>query len=486
MQKNTSRVLSKRAESEYMGDGSEANPYRRIFGIETEYGISLTGVQEPYSPGQVAMAMFRPLVERLRSTNVYLSNGARLYVDVGSHPEYATAEARTPMDSLLQDLAGERIIGQMAQEAGRFLAGSLGSDLRVHVFKNNVDARGHSFGCHENYLLRRIVPLTMIRSQLVPFLVTRQLFAGAGRLTEEGYQLSQRADFLDDAVSSATTRSRPMVNTRDEPHADPDQYRRLHIILGDSNRSQTATWLKMATTHLVLCIIESSCRDKGPSPFEGYSLEDASKAMKIVSRDRTGRAPLDLEGDQGSMAALDLQNHYWKTCRAFIDGLGGQAAEAVLPQANLALDLWRSALDALDIGRWDLMADWVDWAAKLRLIEGERERTSDQLRAMRLDLDYHDIATGHSYPALIRHGLMRTLLGKNQISRAMVEPPDNTRARLRGNFVRRVEKTTLSWSCDWTHISLRDGNRHEINLMDPFEYQPDEAYKALMDELDQS
>jgi len=230
--------------------------HRRIFGIETEYGVSLTGGDGACSAGQVAMAMFHRLVEQHRSTNIYLSNGARLYLDVGSHPEYATAEALTPMDALEQDLAGERIMADLAREACSVLADRLGPGVTVHVFKNNVDAQGHSFGCHENYLLRRQVPLDVVKEQLVPFLVTRQLFAGAGRLGEAGYQLSQRADFLDEAVSSATTRARPMVNTRDEPHADPDRYRRLHVILGDSNRSQTVTWLKLATTHLVLSLIE--------------------------------------------------------------------------------------------------------------------------------------------------------------------------------------------------------------------------------------
>ena len=232
--------------------------FDRIFGIETEYGVSVTGDDAPDDAGLVAMEMFAPVVSRTRSTNTYLGNGSRLYLDVGSHPEYATAEARDPMDALAQDLAGEAVMRRLALEAQERLRRSHGDGLTVHVYKNNADSAGHSFGCHENYLVRRYVPLTMIERQLLPFLITRQIFTGAGRVTAGGFQVTQRADFLDEAVSSATTRARPMVNTRDEPHADPDSYRRLHVIIGDSNRSQFATWMKMATTHLVLCVMESA------------------------------------------------------------------------------------------------------------------------------------------------------------------------------------------------------------------------------------
>lgn len=457
--------------------------HRRIFGVETEYGVSLTGGHGACSAGQVAMAMFRSLVERNRSTNIYLSNGARLYLDVGSHPEYATAEALTPMDALVQDLAGERIMADLARQAGSILADRLEPGARVHVFKNNVDARGHSFGCHENYLLRRQVPLGMVRGRLVPFLVTRQLFTGAGRLGEDGFQLSQRADFLDEAVSSATTRARPMVNTRDEPHADPDRYRRLHVILGDSNRSQAATWIKLATTHLVLGLIEEEVLAGRSITFGDCALADPGTAMRSVSRDRTGRVPLDLEGG-GTISALDLQNRYWEACRAYVDASGDQSGVGI-SEAGRALDLWRAALDALDAGRWEDLADWVDWAAKLRLLKGAEARGADALKARRLDLDYHDIASGRSYGALVRHGMMRTLVDDHRIGEALRTPPQTTRARLRGNFVARAETTPFQWSCDWTHLVLKGNHRHEVRLMDPFAHEPDEAYLAMMGELAQ-
>ena len=215
----------------------EIQSFARIFGIETEYGVSVTGSDRPCDAGQTAMMMFQPIVAEARSTNTYIENGSRLYLDVGSHPEYATAEARDPMDALALDAAGELVMRDLALDAQRRLRSIQGAGSTVHVFKNNVDSAGHSFGCHENYLVRRFVPLKTIEQELLPFLITRQLFTGAGRMGEQGFQITQRADFLDEAVSSATTRSRPMVNTRDEPHADPDSFRRLHVIIGDSNRS---------------------------------------------------------------------------------------------------------------------------------------------------------------------------------------------------------------------------------------------------------
>lgn len=187
------------------------------------------------------------------------------------------------------------------------------------MFKNNVDSAGHAFGCHENYLVRRFVPLETIEHQLLPFLITRQLYTGAGRMTPDGFQITQRADFLDEAVSSATTRSRPMVNTRDEPHADPDSFRRLHVIIGDSNRSQWSTWMKLAVTHLVLCAIEDAFRHGVPSGFEQYAFADPAAANRTVSRFLDNpHAELTLESGE-SVSALGLQRRYYAAVKAFIE-----------------------------------------------------------------------------------------------------------------------------------------------------------------------
>ena len=297
---------------------AEMDGFCRIFGVETEYGVSVTGASKPVDAGQVAMTMFQPVVSRSRSTNTYLDNGSRLYLDVGSHPEYATAEARDPREALAQDLAGEQVMRNLALKAQRKLRETHGERAMIHVFKNNVDSAGHAFGCHENYLVRRFVPLETIEHQLLPFLITRQLFTGAGRMTPDGFQITQRADFLDEAVSSATTRSRPMVNTRDEPHADPDSFRRLHVIIGDSNRSQWATWMKLAVTHLVLCVIEDAFRNEVPSGFEDYAFADPAAANRVVSRfPDNSHAELALESGE-SVTALDLQRRYYAAVEAFI------------------------------------------------------------------------------------------------------------------------------------------------------------------------
>ena len=335
------------------------------FGVETEYGVAVTGAERPVDAGQVAMTMFQPIVSRSRSTNTYLANGSRLYLDVGSHPEYATAEARDPREALAQDLAGEHVMRNLALKAQRKLRESYGAHATIHVFKNNVDSAGHAFGCHENYLVRRFVPLETIEHQLLPFLITRQLYTGAGRMTPDGFQITQRADFLDEAVSSATTRSRPMVNTRDEPHADPDSFRRLHVIIGDSNRSQWSTWMKLAVTHLVLCAIEDAFRHGVPSGFEQYAFADPAAANRTVSRFLDNpRAELTLESGE-SVSALGLQRRYYAAVKAFIE-THGDALASSLPATTIDTIMGEVEPRSGRAGAWCIRCarDRVDWAAR--------------------------------------------------------------------------------------------------------------------------
>ncbi|NEG95598.1 Pup--protein ligase [Bifidobacterium sp. SMB2] len=465
-----------------------AHDFTRIFGVETEYGVAVTESDKPVDPGQVAMTMFRPVVSRSRSTNTYLVNGSRLYLDVGSHPEYATAEAIRPMDALAQDLAGERVMRRLALQAQESLHEGYGQRARIHLFKNNVDSAGHSFGCHENYLLRRQVPLSAIEHELVPFLVTRQLFTGAGRFTadptvEDGFEISQRAEFLDDAVSSSTTRSRPMVNTRDEPHADSDLFRRLHVIVGDSNRSQTATWMKMAVTHLVLCVIEEAWRRGAVSECASMTLADPSEAIRTVSRDRTGTAPVAL-ADGTTASALAMQRRYYDIVSGFIDRHAGAMA-VILPDYERAMALWRQALDAVESGDWRRLASWVDWAAKLQLIQAMKRRDPNlsDARIRQVDFDYHDIVNGTIFPRLERGGLIRTMVDETHIEQAVEQPPADTRAALRGRFVREALRTDAHWSCDWTHVSLISPVKLEAEMLDPFDPKPDDAYDAVLDTL---
>ena len=474
--------------------------FDRIFGLETEYGVSVTGAGRSVDAGDVAMRMFRPIVSRSRSTNTYLTNGSRLYLDVGSHPEYATAEARDPMGALEQDLAGERVMARLAAQAQNDLRETYGETHRetldVHVYKNNADSAGHSFGCHENYLVRRYVPLEQVEHELLPFLITRQLYTGAGRVTDDGFEITQRADFLDEAVSSATTRARPMVNTRDEPHADPDAYRRLHVIIGDSNRSQWATWMKLAVTHLVLCVIEESARLGRPSGFDAFTLADPGEANRAVSRDltcRTARLRLaDAGGDgndtgDGTLTALDIQYRYLGIVERFTADHDA-AMRAALPDGVLTriLDEWHAVLDALRDGERDRIADRVDWAAKLRLFDALHVRAErvPQARLAQLDMDYHDIVSGTLYASMLHRGAIRRLVDDTIIDRALREPPADTRAALRGRFVAAALASGARFSCDWTRLTLTSPEHREAVILDPFGCEPTDDCRRLMAALD--
>ena len=474
----------------------------RIFGIETEYGVSVTGTGRAFDSAQTAMTMFQPIVSRTRSTNTYLANGSRLYLDVGSHPEYATAEALTPRDALAQDAAGELVMRRLALKAQARLRESTGeTGLTVHVFKNNADSAGHSFGCHENYLVRRFVPLETIERELVPFLVTRQLFAGSGRLTGgeaggngadgegwgsllTGFEISQRADFLDEAVSSATTRVRPMVNTRDEPHADPERYRRLHVIIGDSNRSQTVTWLKLMTTHLVLCVIEDACRHGSPSPFARLALANPAEANRVIARDLTFKAKVGLAGNPDGMTALAIQRAYLDATRAYLDANRSRVL-AGLPgdDPDRALGLWTQALEALEAGRAERLAPWVDWVAKNRLLHGFANRGVPRERLEQVDMAYHDVANGHVFDALCSRGMMESVCDGRQAQTALEMPPQGTRAALRGRFVRAALDAGAQWSVDWTHLTVRAPRAGEMELLDPFDGRVTPEYGRLLDSL---
>src|ERR671927_1279168 len=276
-------------------------------GIETEFGVTCTfHGHRRLSPDEVARYLFRRVVSWGRSSNVFLRNGARLYLDVGSHPEYATAECDSLDQLVTHDKAGERILEDLLVDAERRLADEgIGGD--IFLFKNNTDSAGNSYGCHENYLVARAGEFSRIADVLLPFLVTRQLICGAGKVlqTPRGavYCLSQRAEHIWEGVSSATTRSRPIINTRDEPHADAERYRRLHVIVGDSNMSEVATYLKIGTTALVLDMIEDGFFDRD------YSLQSPVQAIRDISHDPTLRETIKLK-DGRSISALDMQLEY--------------------------------------------------------------------------------------------------------------------------------------------------------------------------------
>src|ERR1700750_190800 len=309
---------------------------RRIFGLENEYGVTCTlRGQRRLSPDEVARYLFRRVVSWGRSSNVFLENGARLYLDVGSHPEYATPECDAVSDVFVHDRAGERILEGLVQSAEQRLREE-GIRGEVFLFKNNTDSAGNSYGCHENYLVEREGDFTKFTDVLIPFLVTRQVYAGAGKVLQTArgamYCVSQRAEHICECVSSATTRSRPIINTRDEPHADAERFRRLHVIVGDSNMSETTTMLKVASCDLVLRMIEEGV------VMRDLTMENPIRAIREISHDVTGRRKGRLASGREA-SALDIQQEYLTKARDFVD-----RREISTPVIERALDLWERGL----------------------------------------------------------------------------------------------------------------------------------------------
>jgi proteasome accessory factor A len=377
---------------------------RRIFGLENEYGVTCTfRGQRRLSPDEVARYLFRRVVSWGRSSNVFLRNGARLYLDVGSHPEYATPECDSVTELVTHDKAGERILEGLLVDAERRLheEGIAGD---VYLFKNNTDSAGNSYGCHENYLVSRHGEFSRLADVLIPFLVTRQLICGAGKVlqTPRGavYCVSQRAEHIWEGVSSATTRSRPIINTRDEPHADAEKYRRLHVIVGDSNMSETTMLLKVGATDLVLRMIEAG------TVIRDLTLENPIRAIREVSHDITGTRKVRLANGREA-SALDIQEEYYERAAEFVDRRGLRTG--VVAQV---LELWGRTLAAIRAERLGDVGTEIDWVMKYQLIERYRERHGISMshpRVAQMDLAYHDIHR--------RRGLFYLLQNKGQAAR---------------------------------------------------------------------
>src|SRR6476659_5904279 len=302
--------------------------------------------------------------ERVRRHMYVLRNGARLYLDVGSHPEYATPECDNVTELVTHDKAGERILEGLLVDAERRLheEGIAGD---VYLFKNNTDSAGNSYGCHENYLVARHGEFSRLADILIPFLVTRQLICGAGKVlqTPRGavYCVSQRAEHIWEGVSSATTRSRPIINTRDEPHADAERYRRLHVIVGDSNMSETTTMLKIGSTDLVLRMIEAGV------VMRDMTLENPIRAIREISHDTSGRKAVRLAGG-GDISALDAQTEYYEKAAAFVANRGTD------PVTHQVLDLWRRTLEAVQTQDFTKVDTEIDWIIKKKLIDSYAAR----------------------------------------------------------------------------------------------------------------
>lgn len=448
---------------------------RRIFGLENEYGVTCTfRGQRRLSPDEVARYLFRRVVTWGRSSNVFLSNGARLYLDVGSHPEYATPECDDIVDLVTHDKAGERVLEGLLIDAEKRLAEE-GIAGDVYLFKNNTDSAGNSYGCHENYLVGRHGEFSRMADVLVPFLVTRQIVAGAGKVlqTPRGavFAVSQRAEHIWESVSSATTRSRPIINTRDEPHADAERYRRLHVIVGDSNMNECTTLLKVGATDLVLRMLEAGVG------IPDMALENPIRAIREISHDITGRRKVRLAGGREA-SALEIQEEYFTKARDFVE-----RRELSTPTIQRVLDLWERTLKAVDSGDLTSVEREIDWVTKYQLIERYRAKHGIGLthpRIAQLDLTYHDIHRHRGlFYLLERRGQVARVARDVEIFEAKSVPPQTTRAKLRGDFIKRAQERRRDFTVDWVHLKLNDQAQRTVLCKDPFRSADDRVARLI-------
>jgi proteasome accessory factor A len=447
---------------------------RRIFGLENEYGVTCTlRGQRRLSPDEVARYLFRRVVSWGRSSNVFLANGARLYLDVGSHPEYATPECDSIYDLVVHDKAGERILEQLLASAEQRLREE-GIRGVIYLFKNNTDSAGNSYGCHENYLTSRRDDFSHYAEVLIPFLVSRQIYAGAGKVLQTArgamYCISQRAEHIWEGVSSATTRSRPIINTRDEPHADAERYRRLHVIVGDSNMSEYSTFLKVGACSILLRMLEE------PSiVLRDMTLENPIRAIREISHDITCKRRVRLANGR-EMTALEIQSEYLSRALKYAE------RRELSPLEKQALDMWEHCLTQLEVDPLKLDQE-VDWVIKHNLIESYREKHDLPLshpRIALLDLQYHDVNRDRGiFYKLQARGLVERMCSDADITTAVETPPQTTRARLRGEFIRRAKERKRDYTVDWVHLKLNDQAQRTVLCKDPFKSRDERVEKLI-------
>ena len=456
-----------------MDTGTLACMERRIFGMENEYGVTCTlRGQRRLSPDEVARYLFRRVVSWGRSSNVFLENGARLYLDVGSHPEYATPECDSLYDLIAHDKAGERVLEGLVHSAEQRLEEE-GIRGQVYLFKNNTDSAGNSYGCHENYLVSRQTDFQRMIDTLIPYFVTRQVFAGAGKLLQTArgtvFSLAQRAEHIWEGVSSATTRSRPIINTRDEPHADAERYRRLHVIAGDSNMSEYVSYVKVGATVALLQMLEDEV------VFRDLTLENPIRSIREISHDTTCRRRVRLANGR-ELSALDIQWEYLERVMRYARSPGFS------PQVQSAVAMWEHLLTGLEKDPLSLRRE-CDWVMKQHLIDeyasSRRLAMSDPRLAM-VDLAYHDVSKERGLYYLIeRRGLMDRVVTDEDIDRALVLPPQTTRARLRGEFIKAAKEHNRDFTVDWVHLKLNDQAQRTVLCKDPFRAVDDRVDKLI-------
>jgi len=452
---------------------------RRIYGIETEFGVTFTlRGQRRLSPDEVSRFLFRKVVAWGRSSNVFLENGSRLYLDVGSHPEFASAECDSLHDVVAQDKAGEMILRELVDYAQQQLDDE-GIRGEIFLFKNNTDSTGNSYGCHENYCIERIEDLTRLEQVFIPYLISRQIFTGAGKVVTNAkgsrYSMSQRAEHIWEAISSATTRSRPIINTRDEPHADAERFRRLHVIVGDSNMSEFATYLKVGTAAVVLAMIE----DK-QTVLRDYNMASPINALRDISYDLWSKEPVKLVNGR-DMTALEIQEDLCERAEAFV-----QSHDELPEDQKYAVQLWREVIEQYRSDPMQL-SDRVDWIAKLQIIEREQERSLIQLddpKIALIDLLYHDtnVEKGLYYRRQARDHFTR-MVSDEDIKAATTTPPATTRAHMRGTFIKAAKEWRRDYTVDWVHLKLNDEMQRTVLLKDPFK-STDDRFRKLISSLE--
>jgi proteasome accessory factor A len=447
---------------------------RRIFGLENEYGVTCTlRGQRRLSPDEVARYLFRRVVSWGRSSNVFLANGARLYLDVGSHPEYATPECDSILDLVVHDKAGERILEQLLASAEQRLREE-GIRGVIYLFKNNTDSAGNSYGCHENYLTSRRDDFGHYAEVLIPFFVSRQIYAGAGKVLQTArgamFCISQRAEHIWEGVSSATTRSRPIINTRDEPHADAERYRRLHVIVGDSNMSEYSTFLKVGATSILLRMLED------PSVvLRDMTLENPIRAIREISHDMTCTRRVRLANGR-ELSALEIQGEYLSRALRYADTKGLSLLE------QRALEMWEHCLTALESDPFKLDRE-CDWVIKHNLIESYRAKHDLPLASPKValvDLQYHDVNRSRGlFYRLQERDFVDRMCTDEAIDAAVDEPPQTTRARLRGEFIRRAKERKRDYTVDWVHLKLNDQAQRTVLCKDPFKARDERVEKLI-------
>ncbi len=434
----------------------------RIFGLENEYGLIFSPNGRIYLPIEKILGyIFEGLIPNSWPSNAFLVNGARFYQDTGCHPEYSTPECDNIEDLVVHDKAGERLLEACLPAAEERLREE-GLSGEIYIFKNNTDSLGNTYGCHENFLMRRDVDFWKVTEQLIPFFVTRQAFAGAGRVLKVSGKaqlfISQRAQHIHEKTSSSTTSSRSIINTRDEPHADAEKYRRLHIIVGDSNMSEIAAYLKVGTAALVLSMIE-----------DGYTvphmeLDDPVKAIREIARDTTLKRKIKLE-DGREMTAIEIQRVYLERAQEYLWSLDED------PVAADVVRRWEDVLNRLEDDPMQLDRE-LDWVIKKRLMHSYMDRKGcswDDPRITMMDLQYHDVKrTRGLYYLLERQGMTERLVSEDAVERAMTTPPQTTRAKVRGDFIRFARAKNRSYTVDWTYLKLNGYWEETILCMDPF------------------